>query len=500
MNSITKDTFVNELLSDQQNLTAVERFSQKYDDVSKPLLSKFYSDLIPLSKPKTNEQYSFQIDLDACSGCKSCVSACHSLNGLDDGESWRDVGALFGTGKVNPMQQTVTTACHHCLEPSCSDGCPTLAYEKDSMTGIVRHLDDQCMGCRYCEMKCPYEVPKYNKTLGIVRKCDMCHTRLEAGEAPACVQACPNEAIQIRIVKNESILKKSNINDKLLPGTISSNYTKPSTKYLNLKNDSNPKPADIGNLKPAAAHSPLVLMLTLTQAGVGVSVIEFLSWITQGHINKHFLTLGTILTFLGLFSSFLHLGKPSKAWRAFLGWRKSWLSREILIFGLWSFLSLLFLSFVFLDAPKIWITISGFLTSLLGTIGLLSSVMVYADTPRPSWNFKLTFIRFFSTAFGIGITFSNWFLLALIPMTISLGIDLVIMSGKNSNCLHSGFLMRGPLKKLSFMRITMAVLAIMLLIYSPIASVIVFIFSEILGRSLFFRSADEPKMPGLINH
>ena len=95
MNSITKDTFVNELLSDQQNLTAVERFSQKYDDVSKPLLSKFYSDLIPLSKPKANEQYSFQIDLDACSGCKSCVSACHSLYGLDDGESWRDVGALF---------------------------------------------------------------------------------------------------------------------------------------------------------------------------------------------------------------------------------------------------------------------------------------------------------------------------------------------------------------------------------------------------------------------
>ena len=96
------------------------------------------------------------------------------------------------------MQQTVTTACHHCLDPACANGCPTLAYEKDQSTGIVHHLDDQCMGCRYCEMKCPYEAPKYNDNLGIIRKCDMCQSRLEINEAPACVQACPNEAIDAR--------------------------------------------------------------------------------------------------------------------------------------------------------------------------------------------------------------------------------------------------------------------------------------------------------------
>ena len=54
------------------------------------------------------------------------------------------------------MQQTVTSGAIIIMDPACANGCP-LAYEKDQTTGIVHHLDDQCMGCRYCEMKCPYE-------------------------------------------------------------------------------------------------------------------------------------------------------------------------------------------------------------------------------------------------------------------------------------------------------------------------------------------------------
>ena len=64
--------------------------------------------------------------------------------------------------------------------------CPVNAYEKDPITGIVKHLDDQCFGCQYCTLACPYEVPKYHAGKGIVRKCDMCSSRLEVGEAPAC--------------------------------------------------------------------------------------------------------------------------------------------------------------------------------------------------------------------------------------------------------------------------------------------------------------------------
>src|ERR1043166_4528182 len=104
---------VDELLAEQQTLTAVERFARKHEQHELPAQSKYYRDLIPLAKPQPGEQYAFTVDLDKCSGCKACVSACHSLNGLDDGEMWRDVGLLISDPSAeNPIHQHVTTACH----------------------------------------------------------------------------------------------------------------------------------------------------------------------------------------------------------------------------------------------------------------------------------------------------------------------------------------------------------------------------------------------------
>src|ERR1044071_186848 len=156
--------FLDELLDEQQTLTAVQRFADKHDRHEVPAQAKYYRDLIPLAKPRPGEQYAFTVDLDKCSGCKACVTACDSLNGLDEGEMWRGVGLLIAepaAPSAISLHQHVTTACHHCVEPGCADGCPVLAYEKDPVTGIVRHLDDQCIGCQYCVMKCPYDVPKY---------------------------------------------------------------------------------------------------------------------------------------------------------------------------------------------------------------------------------------------------------------------------------------------------------------------------------------------------
>jgi len=176
-------------LRNARQLTAVERFSQhEHDGFGR------YADLLPATPPGPGQQYAFLVDLDACTGCKACVTGCHSLNGLDagSGEVWRGVGNLGS--------QPVTTACHHCADPACLKGCPAEAYEKDAVTGAVVHLDDACIGCSYCTMTCPYEVPSFSDRLGIVRKCDLCHGRLSAGEAPACVQACPTEAIRIQVV------------------------------------------------------------------------------------------------------------------------------------------------------------------------------------------------------------------------------------------------------------------------------------------------------------
>ncbi|HAB16843.1 MAG TPA: molybdopterin oxidoreductase, partial [Verrucomicrobiales bacterium] len=134
-------TLIDALVADQRRLTAVERFAEHHDAQDGPVFAEHYRELIPLSTPRPGEQYAFEVDLDRCSGCKACVTACHSLNGLDEEESWREVGLLVGS---QPLQQTVTTACHHCVEPACLLGCPVLAYDKDLTTGIVRHLDDQC--------------------------------------------------------------------------------------------------------------------------------------------------------------------------------------------------------------------------------------------------------------------------------------------------------------------------------------------------------------------
>lgn len=194
--------FLAELLGEQQRLqTPVAQFAVLHDFSPSVFQSSSHSRLLPLTAPRAGEQYAFEVDLDACTGCKACVSACHALNGLDENETWRDTGQLLGGyGAGAPVVQTITSACHHCADPGCLNGCPVLAYEKDPVTGIVRHLDDQCIGCQYCVLKCPYGVPKYNARLGIVRKCDLCHQRLAVGEAPACTQACPTQAIKIAVV------------------------------------------------------------------------------------------------------------------------------------------------------------------------------------------------------------------------------------------------------------------------------------------------------------
>ena len=207
---------IDKLLEAQQQTTAVEKFSQQFTALQKPAMEGVYRDLIPLTALEDGQQYSFEVDMDACSGCKACVTACHNLNGLDEGEVWRNVGLLVG-GDESPAIQHVTTACHHCVEPACMLGCPVNAYEKDAVTGIVEHLDDQCIGCKYCMFTCPYDVPSYSESKGIVRKCNMCKDRLEVGEAPACVQACPTQAIKI-VAVDKAVMKTAT----LAPSTNSS--------------------------------------------------------------------------------------------------------------------------------------------------------------------------------------------------------------------------------------------------------------------------------------
>jgi len=390
-------------------MTPVERFSQRHDRGGVPTQARYYRDLIPQSKPAPGQQYAFAVDLDACTGCKACVAACHSLNGLDEEEMWRSVGLIHGGTSAKPYQQTVTTACHHCVEPGCLDGCPVMAYEKDADTGIVRHLDDQCIGCQYCVLKCPYDVPKYSKRLGIVRKCDMCIDRLGAGEAPACVQACPTSAISIELVDKEAVSLAARPGTQMLPGAFDSGYTKPTTRYHSERGlPIDALPADHADLRLDHAHWPLIGMLLLTQTSVGLSTFLAYDLVFGSHTAAAgpIATLAWLTLQLGLSISVLHLGRPMGAWRFFLGLRTSWMSREILAFSLYAAVSTATMIAAWIPQLRDLLPLFVFSSTALGLLSVFTSAMIYIDTRRAFWTAGLTGPRFFGTTFLLGTTFA----------------------------------------------------------------------------------------------
>ena len=139
----------------------------------------------------------FVLDLHRCVGCGACVLACRIENGRTDQQGWRRVLPLNLRRQPGGPTYFLSVACHHCDHPACLAGCPSRAYEKRA-DGLVIHHDERCLGCRYCEMTCPFGAPAYDEPRGVVSKCHLCASRLDRGLLPACVAACPVEALTFR--------------------------------------------------------------------------------------------------------------------------------------------------------------------------------------------------------------------------------------------------------------------------------------------------------------
>lgn len=411
------------LLSEQKRMSAVERFARLHDRGEVLAPAGHYRALLPAEPPGPGQQYAFDVDLDSCSGCKACVSACHTLNGLDEHETWRDVGLLVGGSSEAPLVQHVTTACHHCLQPACLVACPVNAYEKDPLTGIVRHLDDQCFGCQYCVLACPYDVPKYHAAKGIVRKCDMCSSRLATGEAPACVQACPQQAIAIRVVDARQIVEDAET-VSFPPTAPDPQITLPTTTYRTSRVfPPNALPPDYFRVAPQHAHWPLAIMLVMTQLSVGA----FAAWLlldrmlpdaVAASLRPIHATGALLFGLLALFASVFHLGRPWLAFRAVLGLKHSWLSREIVAFGLFASLAAAYAVAAWFSADagpaaRQWLDALGWGVVLSGAAGVGCSVMIYAFTRREYWSVARTTVRFTLSAAVLGVAtvwLSAWLL------------------------------------------------------------------------------------------
>ncbi len=481
--------------------------------------------MVPLSTPPEGHHFRFEVDLDQCTGCKACVTACHNLNGLDVGESFRSVGLLVTAGTAvavsTPAQQTVTTACHHCADPGCLNGCPAEAYEKDPVTGIVKHLDDACIGCRYCTLTCPYEVPVYNHRLGIVRKCDMCADRLSDGEAPACVQGCPTEAISITTTPIESA--EVSPGEVLVPGAAPSVLTKPTTMYRGRALGGDLKPIDGGIVKAQHAHTPLVVLLVLSQASVGVIAGAF-ALALAGTDNALTLSaaVGALLAICSVVASVGHLGQPTKAWRVILGWSHSWLSREAIVLG--GYLTVVLGSVGTLVIDRALGTALLGASVIIGVVAVFCSAMIYVVTGRTFWQLPQTAARFFGT---IAIAGTGWVSFAALAdgelaaariatvallgvLAAKLWVEWRVLAAKDPDLQRTATLLRGELHSLSRLRSGSAFVGAVLMTLGAfgaeqrpeqgaalvIVALVAVIVGEISERRLFFQACAPMTMPG----
>jgi Fe-S-cluster-containing dehydrogenase component/DMSO reductase anchor subunit len=465
---------------------------------------------MPLRAPEAGEQYRFHFDMGKCIGCKSCVVACNEQNGNPASINWRRVGELEGGFFPDATRAFLSMGCNHCLEPTCLQGCPVDAYVKDPLTGIVRHSADACIGCQYCTWNCSYGVPQYNAERGVVGKCDMCHGRLSLGQTPACVAACPEGAIEIEIVKTADW--RAAATAAIDTGAPAGDHSL-STTRVTVPADlpPNTRPRNITHVVPEHAHWSLIVMTVLTQLSVGAFVAIGLLHVVGGSGGLGIAALASVgVGGLALAASTLHLGRPVYAYRALRMWRRSWLSREVLLFSAFSAVAAAYAGVLWFNLPGG--ALVGSVTALVGLAGVTASACIYRVPSRPSWNTAYTLADFNLTAAVLGPLFAlavgagdaTWLVVAAATMA---GAQLMVFALRFFRCIASdGLELRGTARLLSTVLarrvLTHAVLLALggmvlpvVAISSPaeagrygFAAFTLAFAGEILGRYLFFVS------------
>jgi len=156
------------------------------------------------------------VDIPKCIGCRSCEYACQEAAGFEPPpiKTFEDKSVFEQARRPEPRSHTVINRysnpkdaadpiynkfnCMHCIDPACMSACLVSAFSKRK-DGPVVYDKNRCMGCRYCMVACPFEIPSYDYDMPLtpqVRKCNLCaHLVPDQQEVPACVKICPEEVM-----------------------------------------------------------------------------------------------------------------------------------------------------------------------------------------------------------------------------------------------------------------------------------------------------------------
>ncbi len=135
------------------------------------------------------------IDYVKCEGCEACLEACIEQNDLPEETELQGLSTDRFTTLTELEDQYVRKLCMHCIDPACASACPSAAMKKRK-DGPVVYDASICLGCRYCMVACPFDIPKFEwgSNNPAVSKCIMCWSRLDEGKPTACAEACEYEA------------------------------------------------------------------------------------------------------------------------------------------------------------------------------------------------------------------------------------------------------------------------------------------------------------------
>ena len=409
----------------------------------------------------------FIFNHNLCVNCSACSAACILENG------WtiqpRTIFTYNSEALISLPVNNLSLACNHCEIPVCLEGCPTASFIREPVTGAVVIYEKRCIGCKYCQWNCPYDAPKFDSEKRVIGKCNLCYSILTEGGLPACATACPTGALEFDELNDpmkENIftwLPDKNLNPKIIFSGCQNNNP---LRIIpdNIFGDEIPLSAEKdGGMRVEWSLFAFSFLTT-------ISVAIIISSLINGIFPNKILIL-SIIILAGLISVF-HLGRRLRAWRAVTNLIRSPLSREIVLFIIYSIISSISVIFqvpVFLVA-----------SSIIGLVLLIAvdSVYKYADKSK-----SMTFHS--GQTFLSGLLIVSYFTGLIIPFIFIAGIKLISSAFSLVINKFNGMQFGIRFIRIALLLVIVASMASKISYSGPVISSI-FLIGELLDRIVFY--------------